>query len=286
MSGEISGREGKPMAGMERITWEGLSSSYIQSRFHSTLDKEPQEIDTGNELKKSLMDTHPLDEGASCANKLIYLGRKYKKVILRVPLLEKFAYRVNAKLRHIVYEQRNAKDVSHLFRLDINDFICYSYRELLSREVEEAGFLTYQRLICSGMSKEAVIYLLAKSSEFNGRFTIKNLTRYAKRYNRFVFKQRLRKIPVLGWGYSMCVNVWNLNRLATSINIMDADRRFREERMSAQLEILMYKQNEYVKEIKVLQDMVQAQGCLSQNEIKQQKKQPSQEMRKDIRVKD
>jgi len=91
------------------------------------------------------------------------------------------------------------KDCAPFLSLDINDFLVMAYRELLGREPDNEGYTTYLRLMCQGMPREAVIYIIVVSQEFAGRFKIKHLDIYKKIYKKYILKSKIKKLPIIGW---------------------------------------------------------------------------------------
>ena len=218
------------MAETERIPWEGLSGAYVQSKFRYALERSgtggPEAAGADLPYLNEAAYQAPVNQPTS--NPIVNLGYKYKNVILRIPVLRGLAKAVNRSLKNAFQKEYCSRDLDHTLGLDVNDFIIELYKEMLGREPDDAGFKTYQRLICAGMPKRALIYLLACSGEFGGRYPIRGLSYDKKLYNRFKWKIRFKRVPIIGWLYAAALNIRNINTLAININVMDADRRFRE----------------------------------------------------------
>jgi len=220
------------MAETERIPWDGLNGAYIQSKFRYALERD----ETGGlyagaaDLTDSGKTAYQAPVNPPASNPVVILAYKYKNVILRIPILRGFAKAVSRSLKNASLKDNNSRDLDYTLGLDVNDFIFELYKEMLGREPDDAGFKTYQRLICAGMPKRALIYLLACSAEFGGRYSVRGLSYDKKLYNRFRRKIRLKRVPIIGWIYAALLNIRNINTLSINLNIMDADRRFREGR--------------------------------------------------------
>jgi len=91
------------------------------------------------------------------------------------------------------------KDCTPFLSLDTDEFLIAIYREFMEREPDNEGFNSYIRLMCQGMPREAVIYLIVTSQEFAGRFKIKHLDIYKKIYKKYTLKSKIKKLPVIGW---------------------------------------------------------------------------------------
>ena len=129
---------------------------------------------------------------------------------------------------------KTKKDCTSLLALNIKDFITAVYRELLEREPDNEGYSIFLRLLYQGMPKEAFIYLIAKSSEFAGRFEINNLDVYKKIYKKFILKTKIERIPVIGW----FIKLADIPNILKEIHIIKADLIIIERRLQERLNIV------------------------------------------------
>ena len=123
------------------------------------------------------------------------------------------------------------KDLTPLLCLDINEFIRSVYRELLEREPDIEGFTDYQRLICSGASREAIIFLVSSSHEFAGRFSVVNIEEYKKKYKRYAIKSKIKRLPIIG----EYIQLRSLRNVFVEFRMMDANHREIERNLIAEL---------------------------------------------------
>lgn len=79
------------------------------------------------------------------------------------------------------------KNFNHLLLIkDPAVFIESCYLNLLDRNVSPGDILEIERLFLNGMPKEGLIYCIARSKEFNNRFSIQDINLYKKKY--FLYK--------------------------------------------------------------------------------------------------
>ena len=218
------------MAELDRIKYEGFSKEYVLQRLQIALHDE--KADAWNVESKPLP---PAVYTATQAMEQVLRGRKgisaffirfayqNKDTIKNLPYVGKKALEIERKLRTAAYtkQTQQEKDLTLLLSLDVNEFITAVYNELLEREPDREGFLNFQRLMCKGASREAIIYMIASSSEFAGRFRINHLDAYKKAYRRFILKSKVKKIPVIGW----FIWIQNMPEVLAEFRMMEADWR-------------------------------------------------------------
>jgi SAM-dependent methyltransferase len=112
------------------------------------------------------------------------------------------------------------KDCTLFLSLDIDDFLVECYRELLGREPDNESNASYIRLMCQGMPREAVIYLIVTSQEFAGRFKIKHLDIYKKIYKKYIIKSKIKKLPIIGW----YITLRDMPNFITEMRMINVDR--------------------------------------------------------------
>ena len=225
------------MKDIDRIHAEGLSKTYIAGRFTAGLSVSSSEPARDNARPLKLVETTLLTSEQvnaelqkrypSVLRPLIRVAYKYKERIRRIPLLGRLALQMkNRAIGNVAYIE--CLTVSDLLGLDVNDFVVQGYRRLLGRAPESEAFTTYQRAICAGMPREAFLYLLAASDEFSmihPNEELAEMRAYQKCFRRYQFKNRLKKMPLIGWIYSAIASVACLQLLATEIRVNDANRR-------------------------------------------------------------
>ncbi|MDR2409051.1 MAG: methyltransferase domain-containing protein [Bacteroidales bacterium] len=135
----------------------------------------------------------------------IKLAFKYKRFILHVPILNKYA--LSCKKKYI--ENNKAEyclNIEPYLAQNSVDFIYTLYRIMLNRDPDISGFNFYVNLIQDSGDKCVVIYLVSKSQEFNNRFKIFNIDKYKKAYMKY-------KILIIG-KYIPFVRSYIYNKLA------------------------------------------------------------------------
>lgn len=185
----------------DRLPYQGLSSSYIYEKMCRKLGttESPQSDipqPPPNMQRRSYTSQEAQAEieragfGWKVVAKLAYAGKGWIK---KLPVIGPLAISIKESFLN---RSGIEKDVSNLLALDTNEFIRESYRSLLGREADPEGFAVYQRLLCSGMPRECLFYLLASSEEFGQRFAVISLRHYKKAYRRYQIRHVLKRIPV------------------------------------------------------------------------------------------
>ena len=137
--------------------------------------------------------------------KFIRIAFKKKESIKKIPFIGRKILSVkNDMLKKSVAKLNTSTlDVSHYLEWYKTDFISAIYEVLLQRKVDENGLNSCLNLMRQGASKGAIVYLIATSDEFGARGEIAYLKQYKKEYKRFILKQRVIKVPILGKVYSI-----------------------------------------------------------------------------------
>ena len=139
------------------------------------------------------------------------------------------------------------KDCSQFFSLNDQDFITAVYRELLEREPDNEGFADMMRKLYQGMPKEAVVYQIAYSVEFAGRFIIKYLDDYKKINKKYIINNKIKKIPIIGWfiRFSKLPEVhYNLRMMEVDLFLQEKNLQERLGEIHEKLNCIEVKQNE------------------------------------------
>jgi O-antigen chain-terminating methyltransferase len=112
-------------------------------------------------------------------NLFVRLAFRYKKFIVRVPILNKYALSCKEK-----YVENNKTEyylnIEPYLAQNNVEFIYTIYRLMLNRDPDELGFNFYTHLIQDSGDKCVVIYSISKSQEFGSRFKIFNIDKYKK----------------------------------------------------------------------------------------------------------
>jgi len=223
------------MVKLNRINYEGLDKRFILRQMSYILDNKNQveEIITRNKVPMSVSFYTSKDAQEEIENANGFFFRfiakfafRYKEMIKRVPILGEYAIKI--KESFLMRESR-IKDVSYLLSLNVNQFIYGCYKEFLNREPDSYGFASYQRMICEGASKEAIIYLFFVSDEFKKDFHIKNINNYKKKYDNYRIKNIIKKIPVLSYLVSFFMLPKRIHSFIIDAKINEANKNQNEE---------------------------------------------------------
>jgi O-antigen chain-terminating methyltransferase len=131
-------------------------------------------------------------------NLFFRLALKHKKTLLAIPVLRRIA--IIFKNKYYVQNEPTIATVfsaEKYFQLNYVDFIHVLYRKLLGRDVEKAGLDAHVQSYLRGGSKEAIVYSIYLSAEFNNRFIINNIDKYKKAYKKFQRVTLLRQMPFI-----------------------------------------------------------------------------------------
>ncbi|MDR0999987.1 MAG: class I SAM-dependent methyltransferase [Clostridiales bacterium] len=126
----------------------------------------------------------------------IRLALKYRDFILRTPILRSIAHKLKPK-----YYQRGVPNLTVVFNAGLYmghscaDFIRLIYTKMLGRVPDAVGFDAKMRFYQRGGSKEAIVWSIYTSAEFNHRFEIKNAKMYKKAYNKYRLIMLARRLP-------------------------------------------------------------------------------------------
>lgn len=94
------------------------------------------------------------------------------------------------------------KDITedNILSYDGEEFLKACYRFFFDREADERGLSSYLALLNDGMSKEGMLYIFAKSEEFDNRFLIKYFKNYKRYYLRYQWDIR-NLLQYEGWDF-------------------------------------------------------------------------------------
>lgn len=183
---------------------DNLSKSYIRN----VLFRNSQIEDLSNSYSNKYIfmeSIHPstatrylIENESGLKKKLINFAFRHKEFIKHIPIIGKKAIRIKTQMvKKIMHNSSDILDVEPLFGLYNTDFPGEIYKLLLGRLIDEAGLKECIKLMRTGASKGALVYIIAKSAEFKNRFQIKNIKLYRKEYKKYLSKQRVSKIPII-----------------------------------------------------------------------------------------
>lgn len=234
----------------ERISIPGLSKEYIYELLCRELPTAQENVEEYRSVKKackrivdysiSPAQAIILQDSGWLKGIIIRFAFQNKRIIKRIPVLGNFALKVKER----ILEKKKSKallsganeifDVSDLLNLDINPFVCSCYRELLERECSEEELVGYQKLICDGMSKAAIIYIFITSEEFRNRFIVDDIQKYKKVYRKERIKVQLKNAPVIGYLIKLLLLPKELHSLRIEYEINKANERERDRMLEIQ----------------------------------------------------
>lgn len=122
---------------------------------------------------------------------------EHKEAIKKIPIIGKKAVQIEKKnLRKSI--ESPILDMTSYLKLPFKEFIEVCYHKMLNREVDSSSMASMINLVKNGAPNEVFVYLIAISPEFSGRYKVKNVKQYGKRYKKYVRKQWIKNIPILG----------------------------------------------------------------------------------------
>ena len=166
-----------------------------------------------NEIHEAIMPEHfkkmPIIVTSDFAKKMVaadYTGSKkslinfafrHKEFLKKIPYFgKKLISKKNSMLNRVRMDMSSIKDVSPLFLLHNDDFMGEIYKELLGRFIDLETLNCCMQMLKYGASKGVIVYSIAISEEFNNRCKILNIEQYKKQYKKYIFKQKLNRIPI------------------------------------------------------------------------------------------
>lgn len=151
--------------------------------------------------------------------KLINYCFKHKEAIRKIPFIGEKAVQIK-KNRLEESKKLPVLDMTPYLGMHFREFIGECYRIMLNREADPSGITTMADMSKNGASNECLVYFIASSSEFAGRYKVKNVKSYKKRYNKFMRGMYLKKLPVLG-------RIVKLFALSSQISLVYSDLDYR-----------------------------------------------------------
>ena len=189
---------------------------------------------------------------------------KHKEGLKKIPVLGAFLVCQKKKMLQSTLEGRarqhiiDLSDCVHWYR---DDFIVECYRRLLGREPDPQGFAAYSELSRRGADNCVIAYAVIRSQEFGGRATVKDVKKYRAVYRKFMFRSRLKHIPILGRVISLCAVPNQIMRLYERIERCEAVMQAETRRVAQMAGVLQ----ETMREIAAcVQPMHQIQGQVAE----------------------
>lgn len=185
-----------------------LSKKYIRTQFEkinrNTIDENMSYVyiqkapvfSTSEEVETFLC-----DQSGVIRKHLIHFIYKYKEHIRKIPLLGKIMIKRKNDMIKRASEGLNSKkvvDIENIIGMYSHDFIIAAYQMLLERMPDAAGFDNFRRVVYQGASNGAIAYMIINSEEFNSRYQVRNINQYKMEFTKYIRKQRLIRIPILG----------------------------------------------------------------------------------------
>lgn len=166
---------------------DGLQFSWQRENYFSGA------VPTGEQAREILC----AHEDNGLKRRIIGYCFRHKETIKKIPVIGKGAVQIEKKrLRKSI--ESPVLDMSRYLDLPSRECIEACYHKMLNREADSSGMASMINLAENGAPNEAFVYLIAISPEFAGRYKVKNIKQYGKRYKKYVRRQRIKNIPVLG----------------------------------------------------------------------------------------
>ena len=207
---------------LDRYTWEEPASSGQHPR--SDLAEE-HVVWSGGIMSSQQVENVLCADTTSFRKTAIHFLFKHKEGLKKIPVLGAFLVRQKKKMLQSTLEGRarqhiiDLSDCVHWYR---DDFIVECYRRLLGREPDPQGFAAYSELSRRGADNCVIAYAVIRSQEFGGRATVKDVKKYRAVYRKFMFRSRLKHIPILGRVISLCAVPNQIVRLYERIERCEA----------------------------------------------------------------
>ena len=246
---------------LDRYTWEEPASSGQHPR--SDLAEE-HVVWSGGIMSSQQVENVLCADTTSFRKTAIHFLFKHKEGLKKIPVLGAFLVRQKKKMLQSTLEGRarqhiiDLSDCVHWYR---DDFIVECYRRLLGREPDPQGFAAYSELSRRGADNCVIAYAVIRSQEFGGRATVKDVKKYRAVYRKFMFRSRLKHIPILGRVISLCAVPNQIVRLYERIERCEAVMQAETRRVAQMAGVLQ----ETMREIAAcVQPMHQIQGQVAE----------------------
>lgn len=98
---------------------------------------------------------------------------------------ERVNYDIYTKSEIMHMMRQSVVDEYSILKYEGEQFIIECYQWLFNREPDQSGLKSYMSLMQEGLPRQGIIYLLAKSEEFNHRFEISRLREFKEAYLKY-----------------------------------------------------------------------------------------------------
>ena len=147
---------------------------------------------------------------------LIHTLFAHKEQLKRIPVLGPYLLRRKEAMLHACLSEMAstpAIDLSDIIGWYRDDFITACYQRLLCRTPDPDGWNTYVDMARRGADNRVIAYALMLSPEFGARAEVSGAREYRRAYKKFMRRQRLLHIPVLGRVVSLFLLSGQLDRM-------------------------------------------------------------------------
>ena len=147
---------------------------------------------------------------------LIHTLFAHKEQLKRIPVLGPYLLRRKEDMLHERLSEMidaPAIDLSDIIGWYRDDFIVACYQRLLRRTPDPDGWNTYVDMARRGADNRVIAYALMQSPEFGARAEVSDAREYRLAYKKFMRRQHLLHIPVLGRVVSLFLLSGQLDRI-------------------------------------------------------------------------
>lgn len=207
--------------GQERLNNSGLKREYVKQQLSCNLKLKNEQI--LQQITETLTPEKIVEDGVFCKLRFIVkFAFKKKEIIKKIPIIGQICIKVKDNIL------KNSKKLSQsniivipdeIFKLEGNFYIYELYKILLNRVPESEGATNFLKMIALGCPKEALVYAFYKADEFDRNKEIFNIHNYQRSYKIFMIKNKLKKLPILGWGISVIKIPNTLNEMKQTNNM-------------------------------------------------------------------
>ena len=161
------------------------------------------------------------NEKSSLKRIIINILYKNKDSIKKLPIIGKKVIKTKNKyLKEAVSKSVSTIDLKPYLLSHYTVFIQELYKLTLHRLPDEYGMNSMLNMVKRGASNGALVYVVAVSEEFKKtRLKIKDFNYYKKLYKKYVIKNRVKKIPIIG-------RIVKLYALTQQISVLSDDISF------------------------------------------------------------
>jgi len=152
---------------------------------------------------------------------LIKLAYANKEMIKSLPVLRRWASKIQERMMKQNRTYQAALDLSPILGLDINDFIQSLYLRALGRVPDPENLNEARRALLGGLPREALAYMVCTSPEFAGRMEVLHLNEYRRIYSRYILRERIKKLPGIGRIWAMFALPGRVSRLSSQMEAVD-----------------------------------------------------------------